>query len=218
MQQAPAAPAAPVVAPVPAVTVDGATLSSPQAIYQAFRAQRRELSRQLEGLEDQRSELAGQLTAPDLPAVTRKGIEQRVAGLDERIGALDKLIADADAQVARAAAIPGAAVEPPPLPESGPPDEFWVLSGMFIVVVLFPLTVAYARRIWRRSAKVITTFPPELSERLMRVEQAVEATAVEVERIGEGQRFMTKLFTENAAPGMLPAGARVPAETRGTSG
>ena len=28
------------------------------------------------------------------------------------------------------------------------------------------------------------------------MEQAVEATAVEVERIGEGQRFLTRLFTE----------------------
>ena len=81
-----------------------------------------------------------------------------------------------------------------------------VLGGMFIFFVLLPISIAYARRVWRRSAKVITTFPREISDRLMRVEQAVEATAIEVERIGEGQRFMTKIFTESAGPQALSAG------------
>jgi hypothetical protein len=37
---------------------------------------------------------------------------------------------------------------------------------------------------------------PELLERLARVEQIVEATAIEIERISEGQRFTTKLLGE----------------------
>ena len=37
---------------------------------------------------------------------------------------------------------------------------------------------------------------PELVERLARVEQIVEATAIEIERISEGQRFTTKLLSE----------------------
>jgi len=40
-------------------------------------------------------------------------------------------------------------------------------------------------------------------ERLSHIEAIVEATALEVERIGEGQRFTTKLLQERA----LPAGA-----------
>ena len=35
-------------------------------------------------------------------------------------------------------------------------------------------------------------------DRLQRLEQAVDAIAVEVERISEGQRFLTKLQTERA--------------------
>ena len=35
-------------------------------------------------------------------------------------------------------------------------------------------------------------------ERLARVEQAVEAIAIEVERISEGQRFVTKLLSDRA--------------------
>jgi hypothetical protein len=40
---------------------------------------------------------------------------------------------------------------------------------------------------------------PELAARLARVEQIVEATAVEIERISEGQRFTTRLLSEKKA-------------------
>ena len=37
---------------------------------------------------------------------------------------------------------------------------------------------------------------PELAARMARVEQIVEATAIEIERISEGQRFTTRLLSE----------------------
>lgn len=37
---------------------------------------------------------------------------------------------------------------------------------------------------------------PELVARIARVEQIVEATAIEIERISEGQRFTTRLLSE----------------------
>jgi hypothetical protein len=40
---------------------------------------------------------------------------------------------------------------------------------------------------------------PELMARLTRVEQIVESTAIEIERISEGQRFTTKLLSEKKA-------------------
>src|SRR6476660_8650976 len=39
-----------------------------------------------------------------------------------------------------------------------------------------------------------------LSERLERIELTVEATAVEVERISEANRFMSKLLAERSVP------------------
>jgi hypothetical protein len=45
-------------------------------------------------------------------------------------------------------------------------------------------------------------------ERLARIEQAVDAIAIEVERISEGQRFLAKLQAERAA---LPRAAEPPA-------
>jgi len=55
---------------------------------------------------------------------------------------------------------------------------------------------------------------PESTERLERIEQAVDAIAIEVERVSEGQRFVTRLLSERqpalgaAAPSAEPV--RVP--------
>ncbi len=48
-------------------------------------------------------------------------------------------------------------------------------------------------------------------QRLARVEHAVESIAIEVERIGEGQRYVTALLDERAQPRLEPV---VPGATR----
>jgi hypothetical protein len=52
---------------------------------------------------------------------------------------------------------------------------------------------------WGKSSAAAAP-PPELTNRLTHLEQSIDAVAVEVERIGEGQRFVTRLFTESATP------------------
>jgi hypothetical protein len=49
----------------------------------------------------------------------------------------------------------------------------------------------------------------DLAARLTRIEQAVETTAVEIERLAEGQRYATRLLTEPRAA--APASSREPA-------
>lgn len=56
------------------------------------------------------------------------------------------------------------------------------------------------RRIQRSDEEAIQASPRELTERLTRLEQAVDAAAIEVERVGEWQRFLTHSFTEDGAP------------------
>lgn len=211
LQAPPTPPGAPTLPAVSGqVTVDGVAVSSPQSVYQAFRAQRRELGRQLESLENDRQGMASQVEQTDVSAAVKKGLEQRITAIDARIADVDKQIAVSDAQVARSASVPGAAVEMPEPRREGPPEEAFFLMGMIIVFGIFPIAIAYSRRIWRRSAKVITTIPQELTDRLMRVEQTVESTAVEIERIGEGQRFMTRVMTEGTPMHTLPASAAKP--------
>ena len=112
------------------------------------------------------------------------------------------------------AGVPGAVVPPKPEPRNGPPEEVFVLGGMFIFVVLLPLSIALARRIWRRGVATITSLPAELTERLTRLEQGMDAVAVEVERIGEGQRYMARLFGEDGSVRAIGAGAAEPVEAK----
>ena len=218
MQQPPAiAPAPP--SPRPGVTIVGAG-ESPLAVYRAQVAQRSELGEQLEQLQHTRRELSGELQNPEVAAADRTGIEARLTAVDARIQTLDKQIATANEAVARAAGVPGAVVEEPRFDRPGPPEEAYVLSGMFIVVVLLPISLAYARRIWRRSAAAVTSLPQEVIDRLTRLDQAVDSIAVEVERIGEGQRFMTRVFAEkgSAAPAALGAPSEPRAGRQGAVG
>jgi hypothetical protein len=72
-------------------------------------------------------------------------------------------------------------------------------TGLFLLMV--PLVFALARRIWVRSGpRVQPVVDLESSPRLQRLEEAIESIAIEVERIGEAQRFATKLLTERAEP------------------
>jgi hypothetical protein len=189
------------------VTIGGAPLQqSPQAIYRGFVEQRSVLGEQMQDLNETRAGLTRELQQLGQNDPGRTGLEARIAGIDARITAMDKQIADADAQVAKAAAIPGAVVERPPVEDRGPPEEFYVLTGIFMFVFLMPLSIAFARRIWKRGSAVVAAFPKEIGERLGRLEQSAEATAIEIERIGEGQRFLTRLFTEGPGARALEAG------------
>jgi hypothetical protein len=182
------------------------------SVYQAARNMRRELANQLESLEDQRNDLASQLTSTSSgDVVARTGLEQRITAIDQRIIALDKALEEANTAVSRAAGIPGAIVpEPPPPPPSGPPEEFWVIAGMILVPSAFILSIGYARRLWKRGAAAVTAIPQDIYDRFTRVEQSIDSVAVEVERIGEGQRYLTRLMSEKA----LGQGAAQPVETR----
>lgn len=200
----------------PALAPSAAARSAPSAsaIYEGFRAQRRELNNQLDKLESTRREITSQLEDVSAGSPERKPLETRMTDIDSRITTVDQMLASNATDISKAAAIPGAVVEPPRVINEGPPQEAYALGGIFMLVVLLPISVAFARRIWRRSAAAVAAFPREIGERLLRMEQALEATAVEVERIGEGQRFLTRLFTEGEGARSLGAGAAQPLERK----
>ena len=66
-----------------------------------------------------------------------------------------------------------------------------------IAGVGFPIARAYARRIEKGTPETRSLPASQAADaRLERVEQAVEAMVLEVERMSEGQRFMTKLLSD----------------------
>jgi hypothetical protein len=87
------------------------------------------------------------------------------------------------------------------------------IPGELIPIVLFtmipitaigvPIARAIARRIEGgiRGGGMPAALPNDVGERLERMEQAIDAIAVEVERIAEGQRFTSKILAARADVG-----------------
>lgn len=73
-----------------------------------------------------------------------------------------------------------------------------VLISVCVIALGTPLVRMLARRFDRRPA----TDAAEVGSRFDRLEQAVDAVAIEVERVSEGQRYSSKLLSELRA---LPA-------------
>ena len=83
-------------------------------------------------------------------------------------------------------------------------NDLIAMLGTFTIMgfVLYPLMRALARRI-EGKAPAQGAIAPAADARLERMEQAIEAVAVEVERISEAQRFTTKLLAERGASPVL---------------
>jgi hypothetical protein len=101
-----------------------------------------------------------------------------------------------------------AVLQGPPFPAMVFPHELVeiiqsVLVTVAVIALGIPLMRAFTRRFVDRPplTPVLST---NLENRLERIEQAVEAVAIEVERIAESQRYLTKVLAE---PRGLPDGA-----------
>lgn len=207
----PAAPQPPVAAtPAPAVGV-----AVPSVGF--LRARGKELSNQLMSADSRREALARDLRKVTVDA--RAGLQQRIDVLDGRLVQLEKDIAENGRLLAVAGGGSGSTV--PGTGDNAPyglsPGNVTAMSIVFTLFVLFPLALSASRLLWRRATR--TARPPnEPDPRLERVEQAVDAIAVEIERISEGQRFVTQLMTHAEPPVALGVGNAASAPLRAQLG
>jgi hypothetical protein len=74
----------------------------------------------------------------------------------------------------------------------------WVVPGLVIMVLGFPVVRLITR--WLEPKPVPPRELTTINGRLERIEAAVDAIAVEVERISEAQRFSARLQSEQRAP------------------
>ena len=77
----------------------------------------------------------------------------------------------------------------------------WVVPGLVIVILGFPIVRLITK--WLEPRPVPPRELSSISGRLEHIEAAVDAIAVEVERISESQRFTAKLQSEQS-PARLP--------------
>src|SRR5881392_3724078 len=84
----------------------------------------------------------------------------------------------------------------------------WVIPGLVTMVLGFPIVRLITK--WLEPRPVPQRELGAISDRLGRIEAAVDAIAIEVERISESQRFTARLQSEHqsarlSAPGVASA-------------
>ena len=174
------------------------------ATPQELQAGIRDIAQQLKGLTRERELLREQLRAAT-------GAEREV--VRDRLVTVDRQLAQTQADLSRSveeitkvavnrAVRSSVVVQPSSFGRAMniDPDAVTAVFVMASVGLIVPISVGLARRLWRRPAAPVAPREAELvsSARLDRLEQSVDAIAIEIERISEGQRFVTRLLSERA--------------------
>jgi hypothetical protein len=189
---------------------------------QGLRERREILRDQLERATNRRAELVRALDREGESALSpeaRAGVQQRLDLLDERIIQLERDQAMTERQLSNAppdvlarTVVESRAARPMVEEE----DAVLTAFGTFGLGVLLTLLAGRLRR-WRRGqragvAPALAALPPD--PRIDRLTQAVDVIAEEVERIGEGQRFVTQLLAGRQEAGVLGAAEGAPVRER----
>jgi hypothetical protein len=204
-QAPPATPAPPPQAAPAAAPVQGAP--PPSTGVDITKANVSQLRKILQQLKSERGELASRRSNTESSYENASG--ESKAGLGKRLNVLDDNIMLYEREIARVGqeyALRGggsvAEVEPgTPIPSGyiNEGDAAGMAFGFSFATML--LTFFVVRRFMRRKYGGLPAARQQQnvigsSERLDRIEQAVDTIAVEIERVSENQRFMTRLMTE----------------------
>lgn len=183
--QVPAPPALPAIAP--------------DADLPVLQSQAAELQVQLAGLRAQHDGLKSQLDDMLRSNPARPGVVQQWADAGVQIANVEGKLAILQARIAQKQGRPVGTSQVPVVPRFnfGPPNVAAPIMSVVALVLLFPISVAWAKRMGRRFDRPAGV-PSDMSMRLERMEHAIDTIAIEVERISEGQRFVTKLMADRA--------------------
>ncbi|MEP6506673.1 MAG: hypothetical protein ABJC63_00495 [Gemmatimonadales bacterium] len=141
-----------------------------------------------------------QHTAPASGTELRDQIRQTIQAAQE--AAADAKAAQAGQGTAHKIIInqpgrPGTTIQydTPQIPAQVQPISIAFFAMIAIIVVGRPMARAIARRI-DRGVPATPAISPAVSEQLQQISHSVDAIAIEVERISEGQRFTTKMLAD----------------------
>lgn len=147
----------------------------------------------------------------------RPQVQAKHADVGVQLAQVQGDIARVQAQLQRQGVTVSTGATPPPMRnQQFDPDVAAGLMFAIIFAVLMPMSIAFARRVWR--GKPAPPADTTIAPRLDRIEHAIDAIAIEVERVSEGQRFVTKILAERPAADVaqiraLGAGAAEPIST-----
>lgn len=182
--------------------VDEATRDAMQEVRQAQLEAQREVRDAQRELRDAQQELreAQQQLRDARTADQRGAAQQAIFGAQQEIEAAQKELQQAETQVRSTPQV--YTTQPPPFPQPRIPGEAVDIAiGFFItcavIIVGWPISRALGRRFERNVPA--PALQGDVPQQLQRIEQAVEAIAIEVERISESQRFLTKVQERSAS-------------------
>jgi len=198
------------------VTVTLPSIPTTRADMRALAAHRSEVSSQLSNVTGRRNDIASQIA--NASGANKAGLEGRLAILDKRIVDLENDLAVTGAAQAQARGDAAGYIDPSNGPRNNNEPSAGQITGMtivFFLAVLMPLSIAFATRLTRRGRQAAALPSPEITKRLDSMDAGIEAIAIEIERISEGQRFITRVLGEGPAqPIAIGQGDAVPAERR----
>lgn len=186
------------------VFVDGdksTTLQIPQSHddMMALLEQRRVLSDQLDQATDRRDELMRKMLGAPEPA--QAGLKAQLNVLNDRIVQLEGSLNTIGQEIAGASPSLMSMADGMSHNTDGSFDD-GMTAGAFAaglpVLAIMTGVLLIMRKRWKKKAqRPAPMLPSADSERLQRLEHGIEAMAIEIERISEGQRFVTKLLADS---------------------
>lgn len=196
--QLPALPAPPA---APGVTTVATSILTPRDVA-ALRARGEELSNQLRSATGRRASVQQSLRKALGTGADQAGLEQRLGVLDARIVRLESDI-DENGRLLSSLSVNRIVGTQPPFPgfitssRNRALDNLVPMVVVFTIFVLTPIAISISRMFWKRgSLPKHVPQSPENAQRLERIEHAIDSIAIEIERVSEGQRFVTRLMSE----------------------
>ena len=194
----------------------------PSAEVAALQAQVGVLQQRVARLKEERSELVSEADNAD-NRETQSAVRERLQTVQGQLAESEATLRVAEDRLASLGIGPAPVRftetrDAPPLPPNDVPENVTAISVVSVLFVGMPLAVALSRWIWRRSSPAPAPARSAAeAQQLQRLEQSVDAMALELERISEGQRFVTKLLADHrglggaaAEPIRLPQSDAVP--------
>ena len=171
----------------------------------ALQEQRSQIGDQLDNVSSRRTDIARELAGTGAESA-RQGLQARIDILDQRILQLETDLARTGRELSM--------VSPEVLASTGQwndrggdSSDFGegMAAGGFSALFFMSFVLLFLRRRWKRRAVPARAgvLDSDSSQRLQRLEQGMDAIAIEIERVSEGQRFVTKLLADSR--GVEPA-------------
>jgi hypothetical protein len=180
---------------------------------EAMRVRQTDLRRELNDAAERRNSIMGRMRSA--PNAALPGLEARLGEVDSRILNIEREISRNASLMNRAPAdalLAGTNARPDPAMIANKlANDIVPIVAIISMFVFAPIAFSIARFFWRRGSPPNRVAAPDhaTQQKLEHLQQAVDTIAIEIERISEGQRFVTRLLNERT----LSAGKeRLPVE------